>query len=138
MAAAMHAEIADALTYDRVQMILSDFMQNIKAQYLTSFGLGTPFPRDDGGRPRRRNRSRRGRSHFRGYQPYNQGVTRSDTSQQTPCEASRLEDGSQLQNQGQSRGLCYVISLEPAVEEVHANTLTLTNRCELIRRHLSA
>ena len=107
MAAAMHADIADSLTYDREQKSLSDFMQDVKAQYLTSFGLGTPFARDDGGRPRRRNRSRRGRSHFRGYRSYNQGVSRADTNQQTPYENTRLENGSPGQNQGQGRGVCY-------------------------------
>ena len=85
MTAAMHADIERAVMFNEDQKALSEFITDMKAQYLTSFGLGTPFSKDVG---RNRRRSRRGRPYFRERRFFNQELTRAQLEQQVPLDAA--------------------------------------------------
>ena len=65
LAAAMHDEFDRAVVFNDQLKTLDEFMSCMKTQYQTSLGLGAPFPKDFGGRPRQRNNRRgRGGSYF--------------------------------------------------------------------------
>ena len=100
MTAAMHAAIERAVMFNEDQKALSEFITDMKAQYLTSFGLGTPFSKDDG---RNRRRSRRGRPYFRERRLFNQGLTRAQLEQQVPLDAAATPSIPPVRG----RGLCY-------------------------------
>ena len=52
----MHAEFKRSAMYTDELKPLQDFVQDIKTQYQTSLGLGSPFLNDKASRTRRRNR----------------------------------------------------------------------------------
>ena len=65
LSAAMHNEFERAVIFNDKLKPLQEFMNEMKGQYQTSFGLGSPFPKDFGGRDRQReNRRGRGRASF--------------------------------------------------------------------------
>ena len=99
MTAAMHVDIEKAVMFNEEQKALSEFITDMKAQYLSSLGLGTPFSKDDG---RSRKRSRRGRSYYRG-RSFNQGLTRAQLEQQVPLDAAATPSIPPVRG----RGLCY-------------------------------
>ena len=72
MSTAMHAEFHRSAIYNEELKPLRDFMKEMKAQYQTSLGLGTPFNKDSGSRAKRRGqagrRGGRGRGFSSGYQ----------------------------------------------------------------------
>ena len=80
MCTSMHAELKRAAVYNEELKSLQDFVKDMRSQYQTSLGLGTPFSKD-ARRPRRRIRNFRGRTQFR-YSGYRgQGVNRLEQSQ---------------------------------------------------------
>ena len=65
LSAAMHDEFERAVVFNDQLKPLEEFMSGMKSQYQTSLGLGSPFPKDFGGRSRRRDiRRGRGTSFF--------------------------------------------------------------------------
>ena len=58
LSAAMHDEFERAVVFNAKLKPLQEFMSEMKSQYQTSLGLGSPFPKDFGGRSRQRNNRR--------------------------------------------------------------------------------
>ena len=65
MCNSMHADIKKAAMFNDKLSQLDSFMKEMKAQYQTSLGLGSAFPRDISIQGSRRGRRRRGRSSYR-------------------------------------------------------------------------
>ena len=119
MCASMHAELKRAAVYNEELKSLQDFIKEMRSQYQTSLGLGTPFSKDVR-RPRRRNRSFRGRNQFRHSGYRGQGVNRFEQSQldhfnagefSTQGRQQTMAGGLAMQTRpsfaGRGRGLCY-------------------------------
>ena len=83
LAAALHGEFENTAIYNNKLRSLDDFMKDMRSQYQTSLGLGTPFAKDSFPGTRRR-RGGRGRSHWRNRRFYTQGVNRMQESLQGP------------------------------------------------------
>ena len=66
MCTSMHAEFKKATLYNEELRSLPEFMKSMKSQYLTSLGLGKPFPKDSNNRPKRKARNARSRNNSRG------------------------------------------------------------------------
>ena len=65
LSSAMHNEFERAVIFNDRLKPLQEFMSEMKGQYQTSFGLGSPFPKDFGERDRQReNRRVRVRASF--------------------------------------------------------------------------
>ena len=65
LSSAMHNEFERAVIFNDKLKPLQEFMNDMKGQYQTSLGLGSPFPKDFGGRTRQReNRRVRDRPSF--------------------------------------------------------------------------
>ena len=58
LSSAMHDEFERAVVFNAKLKPLQEFMSEMKSQYQTSLGLGSPFPKDFGGRSRQRNNRR--------------------------------------------------------------------------------
>ena len=80
MCTSMHGELKRAAVYDEDLKPLDDFVRDMRSQYQTSLGLGTPFSKDTR-RPRKRSRNSRGRPYslMSGYRQ--RGVDRMQQSQ---------------------------------------------------------
>ena len=83
MSSAMHGEFERAVVFNEELRSLNDFIKDMKGHYQTSLGLGAPFAKDSGGRTRRRNANNRGRGFYRSRRPLNQGLDRSQQTQQS-------------------------------------------------------
>ena len=83
LAAALHGEFENTAIYNNELRSLDDFMKDMRSQYQTSLGLGTPFAKDSFPGTRRR-RGGRGRSHWRNRRFYTQGANRMQESLQSP------------------------------------------------------
>ena len=69
MSTALHAEFHGSAIYNEELKSLRDFMKEMKAQYQTSLGLGTPFNKDSGSRAKRRGQAGRRGGRGRGFSP---------------------------------------------------------------------
>ena len=58
LSSAMHNEFERAVLFNDHLKPFQEFMSEMKGQYQTSFGLGSPFPKDFGGRTRQRENRR--------------------------------------------------------------------------------
>ena len=67
MSAAMHADLENACFYNNELRSLEDFTKEMKSQYQTALGLGTPFSKDTYRATRRRSRGQ-GRGFYRNRQ----------------------------------------------------------------------
>ena len=80
LASAMHSEFESTAIYSNALRPLGEFMTDMKSQYQTSMGLGTPFAKD--AFPGSRRRRGRGRAYWRNRGFYQQGTTRAQSAQQ--------------------------------------------------------
>ena len=103
MCTSMHAELKRAAVYNEQLKPLDDFVKEIRSQYQTSLGLGTPFSKDTR-RPRRRNRNFGARSYSRlaGYRE--QGVNRSEQAQLDSFNAGEFNTQDMQQSISGRRG----------------------------------
>ena len=76
MCNSMHADIKKAAMFNDNLSQLDGFMKEMKAQYQTSLGLGSAFPRDISIQGNRRGRRRRGRSPYRSDRYQGQSIPR--------------------------------------------------------------
>ena len=119
MCTSMHAELKRAAVYNEELKSLQDFVKDMRSQYQTSLGLGTPFYKD-ARRPRRRIRNFPGRTQFRYSGNRGQGVNRFHQSQLDEFNTGEFstQGGQQSMTRGQGiqtrpsfagrgRGLCY-------------------------------
>ena len=103
MASAMHADLENACFYNNELNSLKDFDREMKSQYQTSLGLGTPFNKDTYQATRRR-RTARGRGMFGGRPT--RGVSRAQSAQ---FSAARGGQGFTPPIRG--RGVCFGYNL---------------------------
>ena len=76
MCNSMHGDIKRAAMYNDVLSPMDGFMKEMKAQYQTSLGLGSPFTRDISIQGSRRGRRRRGRASYRNDRYRGQSLSR--------------------------------------------------------------
>ena len=116
LAAAMHSEFESTAIYSNKLRSLDDFMKDMRSQYQTSLGLGTPFAKDSFPGTRRR-RGGRGRSYWRNRRFYTQGVNRMQEQQSLgtegfqgigqPADPSGAVMGQRGGYPHRGRGICY-------------------------------
>ena len=86
MCTAMHALLERAAIYDEELEGLGKFMQDMRTQYQTSFGLGDSFAHDSR-RPRRRTRTQRGRPNWQDTRIQHRGSGFENTPNTTVMQA---------------------------------------------------
>ena len=94
LASAMHSEFEGATFHDNKLKSLDDFMKEMKSQYQTSLGLGTPFSKDAFPGTRRR-RGGRGRNSWRNRRFSQQGTLREQAARQGTTTGMFQNVGSQ-------------------------------------------
>ena len=109
MASAMHADLENSCFYNNDLKPLLEFTREMKSQYQTSLGLGTPFSKDTYNVTKRR-RGNRGRSYYRSR--FSQGLTRGQ-ARQVPLTGGdpRIATPTPLRGQGEcfayNAGTCH-------------------------------
>ena len=84
LCSAMHDEIKRAALYNEQQKPVGVFSWEIKSQYQTSLGLGTPFAKDFATKSRKRSRRTTNRPFYRSRRLLGQGLARGQVTQQMP------------------------------------------------------
>ena len=92
MCTAMHTLLERAAIYDEELKGLGEFMQDMRTQYQTSFGLGDSFAHDSR-RPRRRTRTQRGRPNWQDTRIQHRGSGFENTPNTTVMQAYNSPGG---------------------------------------------
>ena len=114
MAESMHAELKRSALYNEELRPVQEFARDLQAQYQTSMGMGSPFPKDVVTRGRKRRGNFRGRGSFLASHDRYQGWSNFQQAQQGPFAAAQGGGPPFGSGRGQSslmalrqQGICY-------------------------------